>query len=402
MIAAAQERPSPLAADFDLHGVVGIRLIDASAAEIRAVSRQLGPIQAPLDRTPDITIRFVDRIPTRGPLCILGQHEAGFTDDAFFVLHHKHRSVRVKIPFDQIGGPCEILCERPLPAVPLLVPIINLTALAKGFLPLHAAAFRHRGEGVLVAGWSKGGKTETLLGFLAQGAEYIGDEWVYLDVARRRMFGIPEPMRLWECHLADLPQARQRLSARQKWRLRVLKSCASAIAWLAGDGKPLESIAPARKSLDLLRRQLHVDIAPHRLVGGRLGAMQGRVDRLLFVLSHDSPETVVRPIDSAEVAERMAASLAYEEGNFLAHYRMAQFVFPSLANRRIDEAPARRRELLSRMLADVPAHAVYHPYPAHIPSLVRVIDPLLNSVERRADSAPRANPLPQVAAGVTA
>ncbi|HMQ30942.1 MAG TPA: hypothetical protein PKD53_09445, partial [Chloroflexaceae bacterium] len=57
--AAAQ---APVAAghawvDYDLHGLVGIRLIGASAGDAAAVTRQLGPVQAPLARDPDITIR---------------------------------------------------------------------------------------------------------------------------------------------------------------------------------------------------------------------------------------------------------------------------------------------------------------------------------------------------------
>src|SRR5918997_82180 len=123
-----RDAPPPAGhADFDLHGIVGIRLVGASPGDERAVADQLGPIRTPgLDREPDIVIRFV-----------------------------------------------------------------NLTALAKGALPLHAAAFTYRGTGVVVTGWAKGGKTETLLGFMAAGAEYVGDEWVYLDANGRHVHGIP-------------------------------------------------------------------------------------------------------------------------------------------------------------------------------------------------------------------
>ena len=46
--------------DFDLHGIVGIRLIDPAHADVDAVRRQLGPIDVPLGRAPDIVVRFVD------------------------------------------------------------------------------------------------------------------------------------------------------------------------------------------------------------------------------------------------------------------------------------------------------------------------------------------------------
>ena len=82
---------------------------------------------------------------------------------------------------------------RGLPAIPLLVPIVNLTALANGALPLHASAFVHRGTGVVATGWSKGGKTEALLAFSANGARYVGDEWVYVAADGSRVSGIPSP-----------------------------------------------------------------------------------------------------------------------------------------------------------------------------------------------------------------
>ncbi len=77
-----------------------------------------------------------------------------------------------------IGRHCEIICERGLAAVPELVAVINQTALANGFLPLHSAVFNCQVVGILTTGWSKSGKTESLLAFMANGAEYefrLGD-----------------------------------------------------------------------------------------------------------------------------------------------------------------------------------------------------------------------------------
>ncbi len=90
--------------DFDLHGLAGIRLVDPTAEDAAAVTRQLGPLPSRMDRDPDIVIRFVDRLQTTSRLRYLGLDDAGFTDDAFLVLRSKHKSqARVQIPFEQIG-----------------------------------------------------------------------------------------------------------------------------------------------------------------------------------------------------------------------------------------------------------------------------------------------------------
>jgi len=356
--------------DYDLHGIVGVRLLDAGPGDVAAVSRQLGPIQSPLDREPEITIRFVDRVAPRGQLRYLGLDEAGFTDDAFYVLRSKHKTgVKVRIPFGDVGGRCEFVCERGVPAVPFLVATINLTALARGALPLHASAFNYNGIGAVVTGWSKGGKTETLLGFMNQGAEYIGDEWVYISGDGRRVSGIPEPIRLWDWHLHELPRFRALVGRRKRVRLRVLKGIRSAC-----------TLAPSslfERIGQLLQRQLHVDIAPESLFGSGADTFSGNFDRLFFVASHDSPEIVVEPIDPNEVARRMSFSLTYERRDFMALYRMFRFAFPEANNKLIEQADGMQYELLLRVLASKPAYAVYHPYPVSIPALVDAIEPLV-------------------------
>jgi hypothetical protein len=365
--------------DFDLHGFVGLRLVNASESDRRAVRRQLGPIEAPLAREPDIVIRFVERLRPPGPLSLLGVDEVAFTPEAFLVLRARHKTAaRVQIPFADIGSRCEIHCETGLAAVPLLVPIINLTALARGFVPLHASAFTYGGTGVVATGWSKGGKTETLLAFLARGAEYIGDEWVYVSRNGQRVYGIPEPIRLWDWHLGQLPQTRARIGRHARMRLKSLNTLRAISARLAAIGpRHRARIGLLNRVAALLGRQMYVDVPPERLLGGGPGPLGGPFDRLLFVSSSAAPEVRVEPLDSADVARRMEFSLEYERSAFMNFYRMFRFAFPDRANALIDQAAQLGRELLAAALAGKPAHAVQHPYPVRLADLFDAIEPLL-------------------------
>jgi hypothetical protein len=369
---ASTNGPGPQQVDFDLHGLAGIRLLGASPHEIAAVARQLGPIQRPLTREPDIVIRFVDRLAPSSRVRYLGVDEAGFTDDAFLVLRSKHKvRAKVQIPFEQIGGRCEIVCERGLPAVPLLIPILNLTVLGKGALPLHASAFNYRGQGILTTGWSKGGKTETLLAFMSRGAEYIGDEWVYITADGARMHGIPEPIRVWDWHLEDLPRYRELVGRGDKARLQAIK-----LAQLAGQVMPRKV---GGRVMPLLKRQLFVDVHPKKLFGSGFGAMAGALDKVFFVASHETSDVVAQPIDAQEVARRMVFSLQYERLPFMAFYMMFKFAFPERSNPLIEGAEERQREVLLRVLNGKPAYSVYHPYPVSIPVLFDAISPLLGT-----------------------
>jgi hypothetical protein len=359
--------------DFDLHGIVGIRVLDPSPEDVRTVTRQLGPIAAPLTREPDITVRFVDELPEPRAMTYATWPESAATDDDFYLLRGKDGvAARTLLPMDTVGGACEIVCERRAGHVPHLLAVINMTALQRDVLPLHASAFTYEGVGVLATGWGKGGKTEVLLAFAARGARYVGDEWVYLT-PDGGMHGVPEPIRLWNWHLDQLPDLRADLPATTRARLTALPAIASSAAGLSTRLRGLPA-SVLRRTAPVLRRQAYVQVPPARLFGEEALALSGRVDHVLFVASHDSDDVTIEPIDGSAVAARMLASLEEERGPLLAAYRQFRFLFPDRRAAAIDEAPAVERRLLERYLADRPAHVLRHPYPVDLGSVVAPVE----------------------------
>lgn len=355
--------------EFNLHDRVGIRLLGASASDAAAVERQLGPIRRALSGEPDITIRFVDTLPLESPVRLLGLNEAGFTDEAFLVLRSRHKArARVQVPLDQVGDRCEIVCESGLPAVPLLIPIINLTMLSKGVIPLHASAFVVDGVGVLTTGWSKGGKTEALLAFLAHGAAYVGDEWVYLT-PEGEMFGIPEPVRVWDWYLDQLPHVRRRVRPADRGRLAFIK-------WFRRGGRLLPGAwgRKAGRVIRFLERQLYVDIHPQTLFGAEKFRLAGTLDRVFWVYSHEAAGVQVAPVDPAEIARRMVFSLQYERYPFMAYYMMYRFAFPDRRNELVETAEQRQADLLAAALSGKEAFRLGHPYPAVLADLYRAME----------------------------
>jgi hypothetical protein len=347
--------------DFDLHGLAGVGVVDATPRDVAVVARQLGPLPRRLDREPDVSIRFVDRLEPAGRLRYLGAREAGWADDGFYVLRSRKQPAMVRLPIDRIGGVCEIVCQRGLPAVPFLIATLNLTVLVNGGLPLHAGAFELDGRGVLVTGWSKGGKTELLMAATRAGARYIGDEWVYLT-ADGAMHGIPEPVRLWDWHLDQLPDVRRDLSAADRMRLRLLPVAGRLDGSLPG---PVRRSPPGRllhRAVPVVDGQRHVDLAPERLFG-TLGSLSGRLDHVLFVVAAAGPEIEVTPVDPLEVAHRMVFSLLHERLDLATLYLQARYALPDLVNPNLDAMESLQRERLVTFLSGKPAHQIVHPYP---------------------------------------
>jgi hypothetical protein len=351
--------------DFDLHGIVGIRLLDATARDIAKVQRQLGPLQATLDRDPDVTIRFADQATTKA-VTYAGLNEGGFNDDGFFVLQGRDGVVaKVRLPFDRIGHDLHIVCERAMPIVPDLLAIINLIALSKSVLPLHASAFTIDGSGVLVTGWAKGGKTETLLGCMSQGARYVGDEWVYLT-KDGAMLGLPEPIRLWAWHLKQFPDIVKARSRRDRVRLSVWNRAALSATALS---RAFPAVGVLRKGAPIVNRQAYLQVPPEKLFGADAMQLEGRLDMVVLVLNHDSPEITTQPVTPAEVAGRMAASLATERAQFMEHYQQFRYAFPDLVSDVVEQAHDIEARLLGQVLQGRPAAKVLHPYPCDIVEL---------------------------------
>jgi len=367
--------------DFDLHGIVGIRVLEPRPGDIATVTRQLGPLQAPLHRPPDITVRFVDELAVPGPITYAGWPDCAADDEGFYLLRGKEGvAARTLLPLDGIGSLCEIVVERSAGPVPHLLAVVNMTALARGVLPLHASAFTYRGTGVLATGWAKGGKTETLLAFAARGAHYVGDEWVYLT-PDGGMHGVPEPIRLWYWHVAQLPELRAELTPLTRTRLRALPPVARSSAAL-GSVLPGLPASVLRRMAPVVRRQAYVQVPPVRLFGEDAVVLHGRLDHVLLVVSTDHTGVHVEPVEAAAVAARMQASLEDERAPFLQLYRQFRYLFPGRRSPVVEEAGAIERRLLEQRLAGLPAHRISHPYPVDIDSLVDPIEAALGSVPR--------------------
>jgi hypothetical protein len=352
--------------DFDVHGIVRVRLVDATAADLATVTRQLGPLRCEVGGEPDITVRFVDTATTK-PVTYVGIGDTGYNDDGFFVLRGKHGArARALVPFAEIGRGPEIVCERAMPAVPHLLAVLNLTALAKGVLPLHATAFTADGVGVLVTGWSKSGKTESLLAAMADGADYVGDEWVFLT-ADGQMWGLPEPIRVWDWHLQQLPDLLAARSPHERRRLTAWRAL-TGLARVGGSAS-LPGAGLVRRGAPLIERQAYLQVPPTELFGADRVVLHGRLDAAVLVMSHEQPGTTTRAAGSTEISGRMQASLADERAPFLIHYRQFQYAVPGATSAAVEQAGEREAELLSAIFDGRPASVVAHPYPCGITEL---------------------------------
>jgi len=369
----ASQHPGEI--DFDIHGVVRIRLLDPSPGDLDAACKLLGgPSELSL-AAPDITVRFVKSLSVRG-LRFLGDAQYGLTDDGFYLLEQGNRRVKARIPFEQIGGRCEIVCKSGLGSVPLLIPIVNLTALQRGCLPLHASAVVHNGAGILMAGWAHCGKTGALLGFASKGAEYVGEEWVLLSSNGKKMHGLVRPFEISRHHVASLPQLRGAVNLRNRCAFGGIGLVHGLQKMVSGEKiRTSFMFRSLQRASAAVEERLRPAVAPSVIFQDRIRSEGADADKIFLFVSQDDHKIEVQPIAPVEMARRLAFLIQHEATPLLQQYAAYRFAFPSQRNELIESATEHAFAILARALNGKETYIVRLPYPHVFSELYKTIQP---------------------------
>ena len=379
-------RPAAGVVDLALGGGRAIvRLVDAQPADLKASRRQLGPLPEATEtagaaRPPDVIVRFVDRLALTGPTRRLGADAVAIGDAYVVTRGRRGADVRVHLPIERIGAaPFEITAEHGAPAIPLLLPLLAIALLARGVAPVHASAVRHDGRGLLVTGWAKGGKSETLLSFLLAGGTYVADEWVYLDPSGPMMFGMLEPIRLWDWQLAMVPELTAGIRRSSRARLAAATTSSRALrvaARVPALGRSAVGEA-ARRSAAVVDRQRSIQIPVEDLVGAdRISREAVPLDRVVLVAAADA-DRVRTDVSVTAAARRIAATTTNELLDLIAAGLALRHAVPDLVVPLLDDVEARLAAAIETAIRGVPIVEVEHRHPADIRGLAELVAPAL-------------------------
>lgn len=358
-------------AEFDIHGVVGIRVSYATQAEAAKILKLLSPFRAKLNREPDIFVRFFDPSTIRYRRFV-GQEYAAFDDEHFYLLRGPEGDTAALVPFDTIGSTTEVWYESQTTSAPLLTDIIRLTFLAKGHIPIHGSAFVYKDRGVLTTGWAKGGKTRTLLAFAKKGARFVSDDWVLLS-DQGQMLSFPTNITLWSWQFDQIPELMPKIKLRKRAFIRLVETIDSA--YRSAHSSPLLSrlpLATLGKALSLARGRLKVVRSPESVFGA-VEAAPHDVNVALVVVSHTSEETSITACETSELIGRIVSSNNSEWKKLLDYYEAYKFAFPQKLNPLIEEIEPRQRTLLEVALKGSDTYEARSPYPANLDELFDVL-----------------------------
>jgi hypothetical protein len=360
-----QPEGSDMCLEFDIHRLVGIQVIGASREDAECLTAAYGEFQDRLTRGPDIVVRFVPHIPV-DDLRYVEVDGSGFSDDRFYILRVGDNPTVITLDFGEIGHSCcNLICEQGTLVAPLLNSLMRLLLLTHGYIAAHASAFVQDDMGVLVTGWAKGGKTEALLAFGTNNAEFVGDDWVVISPDGKQMLGVPsERIRLWDWHLQAAPEL-QRLAKRgERWMFagihgldrfhqRVLNS-------------PLRSSPGARllrSAMPAVKRRLSISVEAEKIFPRRLSKSGSALHKVFLLLNHSEPTYDTRTADPALIARRMSASFQYEMWPLMRHYYAFRFAFPDRKNAFLEKLGTDYERLLCNAMVNLDTYTVRHPYP---------------------------------------
>lgn len=351
--------------DLSLHGLIGIRLVDAQPWHVEHVARQFGAERAEHLDAPELVLRFEETV-SRGPMTRLGLISAAMTDQGLVLLEGGSGDVTARVPFGSLGPPCELVYRKSSRSLPLLADIMRVLLPANGHVAVHASACVFDGSGVLLMGWPKGGKTGALLAFAEAGAEFIGDEWIFLSPDDDLMYGMPSPIEVSHQHEWAIRRSEVRPSIGQ----RLLRSALRKIDVEPGRAglRPFGT-GTTNDVLRYLRRRARVSVQPDRLFARSASGDGCRPDAVFLIVDHDAPTPSVEVTDAASLAHSMTAVDHYEDAALLRLYDGWRFAVPGAVDPMLEHVRERRHALMCKAFERRPTYTVRQPYTASVEAL---------------------------------
>jgi hypothetical protein len=362
--------------------------LDYTAADNRAADflrAALDPWQSPVDEGPAaVTIGELTERPGRAEL----QNPAG--DGLSTAFDGATTFVRAggkwcAVPSPTVDGPLEFAAEPgfALPSVfgRFVRPALQIAALRYGAVAVHGSSVVLDGRGVIVAGWSEAGKTETALALLEEGASFLSDKWtlVFHDGALA-CFPISIGVRRWI--LAYTPTLRRALPPQARAQFAAAAVGSSLIRLAAPMRRRGGVLAAAHASFEEMASLAdRAALSPSRLseaYGQPPPTQRAPIGGLVLLTTTPDGRPQARVRDAAWAARRLVRSATYERRGYLGLAERLRFLEPGPGMPQVSSAIEEQEErLLSSVLDSVTVIEVETPFPFDPQRIVEAFRPLL-------------------------
>jgi hypothetical protein len=368
--AEAQAEPS---ISFAIADCITLSLVAPDDRTVAYTRSQMDPYRptAPAPASPDVILEVVGA-PERREFCDI-QNPAGdglvtaADGTGFYVVQD---GLACRLPDTLLDGPARLTLERGFPVWrifgPVIRPALQLRGLAREAAVVHGASVAVGDAGVVVAGWSESGKTETALALIERGATFLSDKWTVMRPdSTIATFPISVGIRRWV--LRYLPHLRSSLprSARAQFAVAALAAGAARPARLLRSDGRLAGLTRSvlQRATEIADRAALSPSQVRRAYGQEGRAPWSAKLRVVAHLTTVSGRVDARPADAAWAARRLARSAAFERRAAFELYERRRFAIPDSDGPSLEDVVRAEAEVLERVFADALVLEVRAPFP---------------------------------------
>jgi hypothetical protein len=358
---------------FEIGGCLTLDIVEPDERVEAFVRSQLNPCTPSAGtRTPDVVLETLDAQRPHGFADVQNPAGDGIVTASdgvgFYVVDGE---LACRLPSSLREEPAWFAADRGFPLWrifgALVRPTLQIRALDHDAAVVHGASTVVDGAGVVVAGWSETGKTETALALMERGATFLSDKWTVVSPdGTIALFPISVGVRRWV--LRYLPQLRSSLPAAARGQF-VLAGLISTAA------RPLRRI-PARGRVAglaqtaLERATMMVDraaLSPAQVRQAYGQDPEGDWSAPLRIVAHlttvSEARVEVNPADAGWAARRLARSAAFERRAAFELYERRRYAFPDSESASVEEVVGREETVLERAFGDALVLDVRAPFP---------------------------------------
>jgi hypothetical protein len=330
--------------------------VAGSTSDAADLSRRLGLPETEPPSDPDLVVTFVDEELAVEDLQLLGD-DSGFDGERFLVLGRLAGGARANAV--HLGEPLELVSSGRARSLPLLLPLLDLAALRKSVLPLHAAVFSFEGRGIAVLGWPHGGKTSALLAFLARGARLVADDRAYVSFDPPHVAGLRGGIELRGHHLEALSSLPHPPGAPVRVRLR-LSLGADRLQARAARRAPSGRLSRlGARSAAAIAAATATEVSPRDVVGDA-GADVDRIGAAFVMLRQLRGPVRVERLPVASARERLLALAQDDRAQLRELVQKYRFAFPGAASDQLDLVESSEARSIEKLARETAVFAVSH------------------------------------------
>ncbi len=248
----------------------------------------------------------------------------------------------------------------------LLRPALQLALLHHGCVAVHGTAVDLDGAGIVVAGWSESGKTETALALLEGGASFVSDKWTIVAPEHELApFPISVGVRRWV--LPYLPRLKSSLPRAARLQLGLAAAAAVGTRPIRRGGRsgrlPQLASTNLERGVTLLERAALAPSQVSRIYGAERPVMRTELRAVVLLTTVSSDTVALRTVQPRWAARRLARSASYERRGFFDLHRRLRYSFPDSLDDLESTVEISEEQLLTQLLEGTMLFEATAPFP---------------------------------------